>query len=128
MTLIETLITIVILSLALLALSGMQVSAFYVSKNSNQLTTAMVSTQDTIELLMSIDFNHASLIDNTPPGESTSYTLETALNTTPPPGVHVNWTVDDQVGSMKLVNITTTWFDRGVEKSISLPLRRTSFQ
>jgi Tfp pilus assembly protein PilV len=128
MTLIETLITIVILSLALLALSGMQVSAFHISKNSNQLTTAMISTQDTIELLMSIDFNHASLIDSTPPGESTGYELETALNIAPPPGVHVNWTVDDQAGSMKLVNITTTWLDRGVEKSISLPLRRTSFQ
>ena len=128
MTLIETLITVVILSLALLALSGMQVSAFHVSKNSNQLTTAMISTQDTIELLMSIDFKHSSLIDNTPPGESTRYEIETELNISPPPGVHVNWTVDDQSGSMKLVNITTTWIDRGVEKSISLPLRRTSFQ
>jgi prepilin-type N-terminal cleavage/methylation domain-containing protein len=46
MTIIETLMAIVVLSMALLALSGMQISAFDISNNSTKLTKAIVVTQD----------------------------------------------------------------------------------
>ena len=129
MTLIETLIAVIILSVALLSLSGMQVSAFHVSKSSNKLTQAMIVTQDTIELLMSLELNSGSLSDATPIGVFTRYELSKAtLNIGPPPGLKVNWEVDDQDDGTKLINVTTTWQNRGGQKSLSLPLRRTSFQ
>jgi hypothetical protein len=114
---------------AILALSGMQVSAFYISKNSNKLTQAMTISQDTIELLMSIDFSNGNLSDTTPPGVFTRYALSQAtLNMDPPPGFQVQWEVDDQDDGTKLINVMTTWQNRGGQRSLSLPLRRTTFQ
>jgi prepilin-type N-terminal cleavage/methylation domain-containing protein len=129
MTIIETLMAIVVLSMALLALSGMQISAFDISNNSNKLTKAIVVTQDTIELLMSVDFTDKNLNDPTPVNEYTSYKLSKAtLKIDPPSGINVSWAIDNQNDDTKLINVTTTWRNRGTQRSLVLPLRRTRQQ
>ena len=117
-------IAIVILSLALLALSGMQVSAFYISNDSGKLTQAMVAAQDTIELLMNLDYDDANITDTTPLDVYTTYSISNSdLNIAPSTGINVFWEVDDRGDNTKLVNVRTTWNNRTRQKSLVLPLR-----
>ena len=123
-TLIETMIAIVILSLALLALSGMQVSAFYISNDSGKLTQAMVAAQDTVELLMNLSYGDANIADTTPVNTYTTYSMSNSnLNISPPVGIDITWEVDDLGDNTKLINIRTTWNNRKRQKSLVLPLR-----
>jgi Tfp pilus assembly protein PilV len=114
------LIAVIILSVALLSLSGMQISAFYVSDKSSKLTQAMIVTQDTIELLMSLDFDSGSLSDGLHKNNE--------LFDSPPGIKEVSWEVNGQADGTKLIKVTTKWQNRWGEKSLSLPLRRTLFQ
>ena len=123
-TLIETMIAIVVLSLALLALSGMQVSAFYISNDSGKLTQAMIAAQDTVELLMNLSYDDANLTDTTPKDTYTAYTMSGSnLNISPSSGIDVSWEIDDLGDDTKLINVRTTWNNRGRQKSLVLPLR-----
>ena len=127
-TLIEAMITLVVLSTGVLALFNLQIVATQVSIQSNKLMKAKTITQDTIEALMTVEFDHARLSDPTEPGVFTTYTLsEATLNFDPPAGINVQWDVDDNTDGTKLINVTTTWQSSGNQKSISLPLRRSPF-
>ena len=68
-TLIEILVAIVILTVGLLAVAKMQVSAIQGNYFSNSATTALNLAQQKMEDLLSKSFTHADLADYTPPTE-----------------------------------------------------------
>jgi prepilin-type N-terminal cleavage/methylation domain-containing protein len=123
LSLIEVLMTIVILSVGLLGVANMQVVAIKVNDNSNQLTQATTITQDKVEELMALPFDAVVLADATPPGQFTTHT-----EADPPPGYAVEWQVDINADGTKTINVNTTWVNAGVQKAFALSMIRSSFQ
>lgn len=62
-TLIEVMIAIGVLSIGLLALASMQITAVKGNSHSNRVTSATNLAQDKIEYLMSLPYNHPDLKD-----------------------------------------------------------------
>ena len=103
-TFVEVAISIMILSLALLAMAGMQAIAIRGNSYANQLSQSSTIAEDIIESLILLPYNHASFDDTTPEGIFTTYT-----DPNPPAGHSVQWEVDiDALGS-KTVNVNITW-------------------
>jgi prepilin-type N-terminal cleavage/methylation domain-containing protein len=123
LSLIEVLMTIVILSVGLLGVANMQVVAIKVNDNSNQLTQATTITQDKVEELMALPFDAGVLADATPPGEFTTYP-----EAAPPPGYAVEWQVDLNADGTKTINVNTTWVNSGAQKAFALSMIRSPFQ
>ena len=121
-SLLEVLISIVVLSIGLLGVANMQVVAIRINDNANQMTQATTITQDKVEELMALPFNAAALADATPPGEFTT------SNEAKPTGYTVQWQVDDNADGTKTVNVNTTWVNTGEPKSFSLSMVRSAFQ
>ena len=123
LSLIEVLMTIVILSVGLLGVANMQVVAIKVNDNSNQLTQATTITQDKVEELLALPFDDGVLADATPPGEFTTRT-----EAQPPPGYAVEWQVDINADGTKTINVNTTWVNSGAQKAFALSMIRSPFQ
>jgi type IV pilus assembly protein PilV len=123
LSLIEVLMTIVILSVGLLGVANMQVVAIKVNDNSNQLTQATTIAQDKVEELMALPFDDVALADATPPGEFTPHT-----EAEPPPGYAVAWQVDINADGTKTINVNTTWVSSGAQKAFALSMIRSPFQ
>jgi type IV pilus assembly protein PilV len=121
-SLLEVLISIVVLSIGLLGVANMQVVAISVNNNANQLTQATTITQDKVEELMSLPFTAAALADATPPGEFTT------SNEDNPAGYTVQWQVDNNTDGTKTINVNTTWVNAGKQKTFSLSAVRSPFQ
>ena len=122
-SLIEVLITIVVISIGLLGVANMQVVAVQSTNYANQLTRAMTITQDKIEELLALPFNAADLADNTQPGTFTTYN-----EVNPPPGYNVTWQVDVNADGTKTINVNTTWVSSGDQKLFTLSFVRSAFQ
>jgi len=60
-TLIEALVAMVVLSIGIFSLYGMQLSAIRGNASADHLTNAVASGQDTVEQLMSLDFTDSAL-------------------------------------------------------------------
>ena len=128
-TLLEVILTIILLSVGIVAVANMQVVAFQVDNHSSKITSATAIVQDVIEALMAIDFNSLNLADNTAPDLFTEHVLsEATLGFAPPAGIRVHWEVDERIDDTKDINIIAAWQDSGVKKFISFPLRRSQFQ
>lgn len=114
---IEVLVAMAIFSGAILALGSMQLAASNANTAAGRLSRATALAQDKAEQLMALAYDHASLRDLTPAGESTSYT-----DANPPAGYTVIWTVDQDrpAAGTKTVNITVTWKNRERDKTFSL--------
>jgi type IV pilus assembly protein PilV len=123
-TLIEVLISMLVLAFGLLAVASMQVVAIQVNSSGDRLTQGATLVQDKIEELLGLPFNNPSLADATPVGACQSYNEPGT-----PQGYTMDWCVDaDATGTSKTVNVTATWSNRGQQKSFSLSLVRTIFQ
>jgi type IV pilus assembly protein PilV len=116
-TLIEILIAMVVLSFALLAVAGMQVTVIRTNSSSNLLTQGATIAQEKIEELMTLPYNHLNLIDTTPEGSFTTYN-----EPNPPDGYSVQWQVDEgsPIPNNKTVNVNVLWNSAGNTKSFSL--------
>jgi type IV pilus assembly protein PilV len=123
LSLMEVLITIVVLSVGLLGVANMQVVAIRVNDNSNQLTRATTLTQDKVEELMALPFDDPALDDATPPGEFTTRNEEA-----PPLGYRVQWQVDINADGTKTINVNTAWVSSGDQKTFALSMVRSPFQ
>jgi type IV pilus assembly protein PilV len=122
LTLLEVLIAMVVLSLGLLALAKMQITAIQVNAASGRLTQGTAFAQDKVEQLMALPYDDAKLDDQTPAGEVTPYT-----ETRPAQGYTITWTVDqDTVTGVKTINLTVTWSNRGRPKTFSLAFFKES--
>ena len=109
-SLLEVLISIVVLSVGLLGVANMQVVAIRVNDNANQMTQATTLTQDKVEELMAKQFDTMTSDEN----EKDGYTLQ--------------WQVDDNADGTKTINVNTTWVNSGEQKTYSLSTVRSPFQ
>ena len=123
-SLIEVMISIVVLSFGLLGVGAMQVSAVRTNSIANKITNASTILQDKIETLMALPFNHADLIDTTDLGLCEQHTEPTPLV-----GYTVTWCVEnDASGTKKTIDLATTWLDSNNQKNFTLSFVRSTFQ
>jgi type IV pilus assembly protein PilV len=108
-TLIEVLIAVSILTVGILAVASMQISAIRGNYIASTQTGGTTWAQDKIEYLMSLDYADPDL-------DAGSHTPETHDIYT------ISWNVaaDDPINNTKTISVNVTWVDRGAAKSISL--------
>ncbi len=123
LTLLEVLVAMVVLSLGLLALAKMQITAIQVNAASGRLTQGTAFAQDKVEQLMALPYADAKLDDQTPVGEFTTYT-----ETRPAQGYTITWTVDQDTPAVgvKTINLKVTWSNRGRQKTFLLAFFKES--
>src|SRR4030095_10845162 len=123
LTLLEVLVAMVVLSLGLLALTKMQITAVQVNAASGRLTQGTAFAQDKLEQLMALPYTDPQLDDQTPVGQSTPYT-----ETRPAQGYTITWQVDQDALAVgvKTINLTVTWSNRGQPKTFSLAFFKES--
>ncbi len=123
LSLIEVMISIVVLSFGLLGVAAMQVTAIQVNSVANKITNSSTILQDKIETLMSLPFNHADLSDATDLG-----LCEEHIEPSPPAGFAVVWCVDADVnGTEKTIDLRATWLEATKTKSFTLSFVRSTF-
>jgi prepilin-type N-terminal cleavage/methylation domain-containing protein len=114
LTLPEVLVAMVVLSLGLLALAKMQITAIQVNAASGRLTQGTAIAQDKVEQLMALPYDDADLDDQKPVGEFTTYTEMR-------PDYTITWQVDqDTATGVKTINLQVTWSNLGRQKTFSL--------
>ena len=133
-TLIEALIAMVILTIGIMSLYTMQITAIKGNATANRLTTASTVAADCYERLLQADYNDATLDVAANPhddSELTSLSLPAPINS-------LNWTVTewtngdgidndgdgvtdegDETG-IKLVDLSVNYTDKGVTKTMTV--------
>ena len=126
-TLLEVIVAISILTIGLLAIASMQVSAIRGNASAYGITEATSWASDQIEKLTVLPYDHADLQD--PDGDGSAgledATESTDDNPNPPPThgkykVYWNVAMDDTADGTKTVNVIVTWKDHGIQKSVSI--------
>jgi prepilin-type N-terminal cleavage/methylation domain-containing protein len=122
-TLIEVLVTMVVFSVALLGLEGMQITALQVNTIASRLTQGTTLAQDRAERLMALPYTDPTLADTTATGVFTSHT-----DPNPPQGYTIRWDVDTDVPSagIKTINVFVTWRNRNASKTFSLAVQKSN--
>ncbi len=134
LTLIEVMLTTALMSLGLLAVANMQIVSMQVNTASTNLAQATMATQEVMERLVSLPFNHPDLSDPTPLGYSFTH-----VQADPPPGYTISWEVDldhapdlvlandkSDVQKTKKILITVAWGQADEQKSLILPLQMST--
>jgi type IV pilus assembly protein PilV len=110
-TLIEVLIGLIILSIGILAVAGMQITSIIGTSFSNNLSQASVVAQDRIEFLKGLPLNDARLNDGTYndgpiilPNGTFNRTYTSTRNVNP---------------NFVTIVYTVTWLEKGVSHSVS---------
>jgi prepilin-type N-terminal cleavage/methylation domain-containing protein len=106
-TLIEILIGLILLSVGILAIAGMQVTAMRGNFSSSNLTQASILAQDQLEALRGRDFNHADLDAGKHAPVAVGGTIFTR-----------EYIVAWPTASMKTITVTIRWRDNA-NRSIS---------
>lgn len=118
-TLMEVIVAISILTVGLLAVASMQISAIQGNSLAGRLTKGTSIAQDKIEELLllpyTFTFTHPDLIDNETNGGP-------HVEPNHPSGYTIRWDVTDNnpFGNTKSITVTVTWQDKGVHKTTSL--------
>jgi len=126
-TLLEVIVAISILTIGLLAVASMQVSAIRGNALAFGITEATSWASDQVEKLIALPYDHADLQDTDGDGasglEDASEATDDNPNTLPTHGKYkVYWAgaVDDTADGTKTVNVIVTWTDHGIQKSVSI--------
>ena len=126
-TLLEVIVAISILTIGLLAVASMQVSAIRGNASAYGITEATFWASDQVEKLIVLPYDHADLQDTDGDGTSGlgNATEATDDNPNPPPAhgkykVYWNVAMDDTVNGTKTVNVIVTWADHGIQKRVSI--------
>lgn len=106
-TLLEVLISIIILSVALLALAGLQIISIRGNSFGGTMTEAITLARDKIEDLKSVDWSNVATNNDTPVVRGINYAR--------------NWTVQ-MVGQTKEVTVTVTWENGNHQVSLATTL------
>ena len=138
-TLLEVIIAISILTIGLLAVASMQVSAIKGNTLAFGVTEATSWAGDQIEKLIVLPYDHANLVDTDGDGtdedpdgdgidnDGGNFGLEHATATTA--DHHLTWgkhtvywniAVDADAGETKTVSVIVTWTDHGIQKNVSV--------
>lgn len=109
-TILEVLIAISVLSIGILAVASMQVSAMWSNNFASQQTEGTTLALDRMEKLMSLPYQDADLSS----GNHTDHN--------PPSGYSVVWNVenDTPMTNTKRVIVTVKWKNHGVQKAVSV--------
>jgi prepilin-type N-terminal cleavage/methylation domain-containing protein len=109
-TLLEVIIAISILTIGILAVASMQISSIKGNSFAGGVTEGTTWAGDQVERLMALPYGHNDLDQAQNPHQATEgrYTI--------------NWNVADDtpITNAKTINVTVTWTDHGVQKSVSL--------
>lgn len=109
-TLLEVIIAISILSFGLLAIASMQISAIRGNSFAAGVTEGTTWAGDQVEMLMALPYDHNDLDQDQNPHQVTEgrYTIV--------------WNVDENAvfNNTKTIEVTVTWMDHGVQKSVSM--------
>jgi type IV pilus assembly protein PilV len=126
-TLLEVIVSISILTIGLLAVASMQVSAIRGNASAYGITEATSWASDRIEKLTVLPYGHADLQDTDGDGSAGLEDASEATddNPNPPPThgkykVYWNVAVDDTADGTKTVNVIVTWADHGIQKRVSI--------
>ena len=126
-TLLEVIVAISILTIGLLAVASMQVSAIRGNASAYGMTEATSWASDQVEKLMVLPYENAGLQDTDGDGSAglEEATEATDDNPNPPPThgkykVYWNVAVDDTANGTKTVNVIATWTDHGIQKRVSI--------
>ncbi len=126
-TLLEVIVAISILTIGLLAVASMQVSAIKGNTLAFGITEATSWASDQTEKLTVLPYDHADLQDTDGDGASGLENASEATDDNPnhPPThgkykVYWNVAVDDTADGTKTVNVIVAWTDHGIQKSISI--------
>lgn len=117
-TLLEVIMAISILTVGLLAVASMQVSAMRGNAFSMSVTESTDRVQDVVEKLLALNIN-STLLNEDDHDES-----ELDLDAS---DYQVKWTVQDNtpLPNVKKITVTVEWQDRGVNKQHTFELLRT---
>jgi type IV pilus modification protein PilV len=137
-TLIEALIAMLVLTIGILTLSSMQISAIKGNSTANSLTMASSVATDCYERLMSVEYDDAKMDDTANANPHSSADFPTTLPLTLPPGVtSVSWSVQewvvgdgdndgdgqtdepDEVG-VKAVTLSVNYNDKAIAKVLTV--------
>jgi prepilin-type N-terminal cleavage/methylation domain-containing protein len=118
-TLLEVIIAISILTFGLLAVATMQTTAIRGNYNANCITEATTVGQDRLEELLGLPYGDADLSDPAGGGATDHPDPPTP---TAAVGYTINYTVesDTPVTNSKLIRLTVSWQDKGVQKQTVL--------
>jgi type IV pilus assembly protein PilV len=126
-TLLEVIVSISILTIGLLAVASMQVSAIKGNTLAFGVTGATSWASDQIEKLIVLPYDHEDLQDTNGDGASGLENASEATddNPNPPPThgkykVYWNVAVDDTADGTKTLNVIVIWADHGIQKSVSI--------
>ena len=116
-TLLEVIVAMAILSIGLLAIGYMQITAIDSNSTGNRITEGTSLAQDKLEELVTHKMTHNDLNQAGNPHTDQSH-----------PGYTIEWNVFDdptgtdgkQITSAKLIVITCRWLDRGRQKQTEL--------
>ena len=111
-TLLEVLIAVSILTVGLLGVASMQVSAIRANDFASAQTEAATVGMDRIEKLLRLPYDHADLLATGNPH----------TDPTPPTGYTIGWNVTDNspLNNTKTVIVTVNWVDRGKARNVSM--------
>ncbi len=109
-TILEVLIAISVLTIGILAVSSMQVSAIWGNAFAIRQTEGTTIALDRLEKIMSLSY------------ENTDLAAGSHTDPSPPSGYSVVWNVadDSPLNNAKRVIVTVTWTGHGVQKDVSL--------
>ena len=126
-SLLEVIVAISVLTLGLLAVASMQVSAIRGNASAYGITEATSWVTDQVEKLMTLPYEHANLQDTDGDGaaglEDATEATDDNPNAPPTHGkykVYWNVAVDDKANGTKTVNVIATWTDHGIQKRVSI--------
>jgi len=109
-TLLEVIVAISILTIGILAVASMQISSIRGNSFAGGVTEGTTWAGDQVERLMALPYDHNDLDQAHNPHQATEgkYTI--------------NWNVTDDtpMTNTKTINVTVTWTDHGVQKTVSL--------
>jgi type IV pilus assembly protein PilV len=118
-TLLEVIVAISILTFGLLAVATMQTTAIRGNYNANCITEATTVGQDRLEELLGLPYGHGDLSDPAGGGATSHPNPPTA---TAAVGYTINYTVESDVPvvNSKLIRLTVSWQDKGVQRQTIL--------
>lgn len=126
-TLLEVIVAISVLTIGLLAVASMQVSAIRGNASAYGMTEATSWASDQLEKLLGLPYEHASLQDTDGDGPAGLEDDTEASDDNPNPSpiygkykVYWNVAVNDTANDTKTVNVIATWTDHGIQKRVSI--------
>ena len=117
-TLLEVLVSVTILTIGLLGIAGMQLSAIRGNATARNMTEGVTWAQDRLEALLSLEYDDVMLDDdNAQMGGPTVYN-----DSNPPAGFALSWEVDvdNPVANCKQIAVNVRWQDDELVRNVRL--------